>query len=197
MTTLIIYAHPETEGHCPEILKNVEAWHKEHQIEYTLLDLYKMEFDPVLKADELYTAGNQNITEENKKIQEKLKETEKIVIIHPVWWGSYPAILKGFFDRILTSGFAFNLKPLGFMGLAKPIAHLTGKKAAVIQTTGSPKIIAATILGNRFRKTMKNETLGFCGISSKFFLVDKATQLNEAKKEEIERIATKAMKWLY
>lgn len=39
--------------------------------------------------------------------QEKIKWANHIVWIYPVWWGSYPAILKGFIDRVFLPGFAF------------------------------------------------------------------------------------------
>jgi len=197
MPTLIIYAHPETPGHCPVILKEVEQWHKEHSMECEVIDLYKIKYDPVLKADEHYTAGNKAVSVQNKEFQQKIKATEKIIIIHPVWWGSYPAILKGFIDRVLTSGFAFNLKPLGFMGIAMPIRHLKGKKAAVFQTTGSPKIVSSTFLGNRFKNTLKWETLWFCGIKSKYFHLDKATTFNEKQALKIKKLVKKGMRWLY
>jgi NAD(P)H dehydrogenase (quinone) len=39
--------------------------------------------------------------------QEKLKWAEHLVLVYPVWWGSVPAIMKGFLDRTLLPGFAF------------------------------------------------------------------------------------------
>ncbi|MBI2134661.1 NAD(P)H-dependent oxidoreductase [Candidatus Woesearchaeota archaeon] len=197
MKTLIIYAHPETKGHCPLILKEMESLHKKEKIPYEVIDLYKIKYDPVLKASEHYTAGNRAVSGQNKIFQEKIRAADRLIFIHPVWWGSYPAVLKGFIDRVFTSGFAFNLKPLGFLGLAMPIKHLKGKKAAVLQTTGSPKIITATYLGNRFKKTLKHETFAFCGIKSRYFQIDKATQVTEKQVSRIKKEAKKAMGWLY
>ena len=197
MKTLIIYAHPETKGHCLLILKEVESLHKKKKIPYEVIDLYKIKYDPVLKASEHYTAGNHEVSDQNKRFQEKIKAAGKLIFIHPVWWGSYPAILKGFIDRVFTSGFAFKLKPLGFLGLAMPIKHLKGKKAAVLQTTGSPKIITATYLGNRFKKTLKHETFAFCGIKSRYFQIDKATQVNDKQISRIKKEARRAVEWLY
>jgi len=197
MKTLIIYAHPRTKGHCPLILKEVEDWHRKNKIGFEVIDLYKIRYDPVLHEEEHYTAGNRKVSKENIAFQQKIRDAEKMVFIHPVWWGSYPAILKGFIDRVFTSGFAFNLKPLGFLGISIPVKHLKGKKAAVIQTTGSPKIITLTYFRNRFRKTLKNETLAFCGIKSRYFQIDKAIQLNDAQVAKVNRVSKKAMEWLY
>lgn len=197
MKTLIIYAHPKTKGHCPLILREVEEWHRKNRIGFETIDLYKIRYDPVLHESEHYTSGNRKVSGQNIVFQKKIMDADKLVLIHPVWWGSYPAILKGFIDRVFTSGFAFNLKPLGFMGIAIPIKHLKGRKAAVIQTTGSPRIITATFMCNRFKKTLKWETLWFCGIKSRYFQIDKAIQLNDAQVSKIKKVSRKAMEWLY
>jgi hypothetical protein len=47
-----------------------------------------------------------------KKIQKQITESNHLIFIYPVWWGSMPAILKGFFDRVLTPGFAFRFNDL-------------------------------------------------------------------------------------
>ncbi|MDP7457809.1 MAG: NAD(P)H-dependent oxidoreductase, partial [Candidatus Woesearchaeota archaeon] len=90
MKTVIVYAHPQTPGHCPEILKEVEAYHKEHGIEYELLDLYKMKYDPVLHENEHYTAGegHWDVSKENKRIRQLILDNNKLIFIYPVWWNS-------------------------------------------------------------------------------------------------------------
>ena len=50
------------------------------------------------------------------------------------WWNSTPAILKGFIDRVFVAGFAFKYEGKIPKGL------LTGKKAAVIMSTGAPNL---------------------------------------------------------
>lgn len=39
--------------------------------------------------------------------QERIIWSEHIVIVYPVWWGSFPAIMKGFFDRTLLAPFSY------------------------------------------------------------------------------------------
>ncbi|MGM0482905.1 MAG: NAD(P)H-dependent oxidoreductase, partial [Patescibacteria group bacterium] len=68
---LIIYAHPDTDGFNPRILKEVKRVLELNGESYEVLDLYEMDYDPVLKAGELYTAGNKEVSEENKGIQKK------------------------------------------------------------------------------------------------------------------------------
>ena len=200
MKTLIIYAHPETNGHGHFTLKSVEEWHKKNQIDYELIDLYKIKYDPVLHEDEHYTAGNVKITEQNKKFQEKIRGTERLIFIYPVWWGSMPAILKGFFDRVFTAGFAFNFSPAPILGKyigGIPIKLLKGKKAAVFLTTGTIKFFCFLVMGDRFKDLIKRDILGFFGIKAKVFHTGKATLLNAEQQEKIRRNVKKGMNYLY
>jgi putative NADPH-quinone reductase len=42
-----------------------------------------------------------------KSIQEKIKNSEELIFVFPVWWGSMPAVMKNFFDSVFITGFAF------------------------------------------------------------------------------------------
>jgi NAD(P)H dehydrogenase (quinone) len=68
--------------------------------------------------------------------QQKVAAAEALVFISPVWFVGFPAILKGWFDRVFTLGFAFGLSAEGWHGdVAGRIPLLTHKKALVINTT--------------------------------------------------------------
>lgn len=66
--------------------------------------------------------------------QEKLKWADHIVWVYPVWWGSVPAIMKGFLDRVLLPGFAFKKKE-GSVWWDK---YFTGKTSRLICTMDQP-----------------------------------------------------------
>src|SRR3989344_176765 len=74
MKILIIYAHPSTNGHCSTILKEVQTNLDSRNIEYEIIDLYKIKYDPILHENEHYTAGNFHITKQNREIQEIIKK---------------------------------------------------------------------------------------------------------------------------
>lgn len=118
-TTLIVTAHPE-----PNSFTN--AWARAsakackdlgHRVVWS--DLYKMEFDPVeraenfkdhksgnhfdmLKAQDLATE-NSNFANEIANEQEKVRIADRIIFHYPIWWFKEPAILKGWCDRVLAS----------------------------------------------------------------------------------------------
>lgn len=93
--------------------------------------------------------------------QEKVAQAEALVFIYPVWWASFPAILRGWFDRVLSYGFAYTQTDKGeLMWLLK---H---KKALLINTTMFPEEYYKTSgIEDAMKRTMANATFKeFCGI---------------------------------
>ena len=191
MKTLIIYAHPETEGHCINILNEVEKRLKFKRIDYELIDLYKINYDPVLKDSEHYTSGNFEITKQNKDFQNKISKANKLIFIYPNWWNSMPAVLKGFIDRVFVARFAFRYKGRIPYGLLK------GKKAVVFLTTGAPLIFFKIIEGSRAKKSISKDILKFSGIKSKVFIISNSFELNKKQMIKIKKAVKKGLNYLY
>jgi putative NADPH-quinone reductase len=85
---------------------------------------------------------------------------ERWVLFYPIWWGSIPALLKGFFDRALYSGFAYRYHKTDPMwdGLLK------GRSAHIVTTSDAPNLWTLFAYRNSDLGTVKNATFGFCGI---------------------------------
>lgn len=208
---LIIYAHPSQEGHCATILYEVEGMLQSKNLRYTLLDLYHSKYDPLLRACELY-GRDVALAKDTKKYQQLIANAKQIIFIYPVWWNSMPAILKGFIDRVFSAGFAFRYKPIfpkHMMPLLEKIFRLTSirfdygipigllkeKKATVFLTTGSPKYLAYLWNGNRFKKIIKNDMMGFFGIKATVHQIGNCrTKIPDVhKRAEIQRVVQKAL----
>ena len=184
---LIIYAHPDTKGYCQTILDEVKSRLDYDKFIYEIIDLYKSNYDPVLHEEEHYTSGNRKITRLNRQLQERILKSDKLIFIYPLWWGSMPAILKGFFDRVLTPGFAYKFVD------SIPIGLLKQKKAIVFITSGSPKFISSIYKFNRASKLIKRDILGFCGIKTKVCLFGNARKLTDKNTKKIKHIVNKAL----
>jgi len=94
-----------------------------------------------------------------EKSNAEIKEIN-LVWVYPVWWGSVPAILKGFLDRVLLPGFAFK-KIEGSWLWDK---YLTGKTARIICTLDQPGWYYKWIYGNPSHNAMKKLTLNYIGV---------------------------------
>ena len=196
MNTLIIFAHPGTPGHNSYVLELVKKELKLRKESFEVLDLYKLNFDPILKSNELYSSRDRQVDESVKKIQDKISSSSKLIFIYPVWWNGTPAILKGFFDRVFSSRFAF--KYVNILNWFKaPKGLLNGKKAVIFITTGSPKTISWLIQGIGGGNILKKDILRFCGIKSKIFHYGPALRFSDESKPKLEKLVKKGLNWLY
>ena len=155
---LVVLGHPDSVGFNQEIFKTYVESLDRNQSEVKTLELGKMKFDPVLRY------GYRKFMKpdaEIEKSQELLKWADKIVFIYPIWFSSMPSLLKGWIDRVMTPGFAYNMK-----SFFRHDGHLAGRPAELIMTSDGPgfyyKFIAPTPT-----KLMKNHILKLCGIKVK------------------------------
>lgn len=181
---LLIFAHPENNNsHNAAIRKLIERVYAEAKRPLDVVDLYADNFDPLLSKKE-YAGGSW--LPEVKRYQQKIKKAEILIFVFPVWWYGPPAILKGFFDRIFTAGFAYNFKkypkipqffePLIEFSFSQPWLYplimkflpierrLRGKKAIVINTFGGNQA-AHNLFGRAVEYSVDKAVLEFCGIS--------------------------------
>lgn len=93
--------------------------------------------------------------------QESIRWAEHLVWIYPVWWGSVPALLKGFLDRVMLPGFAFQYRENSVWW----DKLLKGRTGHIISTLDQPQWYYWLINGRPTYHAMKKMTLEFCGIS--------------------------------
>ncbi|MFD0760903.1 NAD(P)H-dependent oxidoreductase [Lutibacter aestuarii] len=97
-----------------------------------------------------------------KEAQEKLKWANHIVWVYPIWWGSVPAIMKGFLDRVLLPGFAFQKRQNSLWWDKLFIS----KTSRIICTLDQPSWYYKWFYGNPSHNAMKKLTLKFIGVKS-------------------------------
>jgi NAD(P)H dehydrogenase (quinone) len=93
--------------------------------------------------------------------QESITWADHIVMIYPVWWGSYPAILKGFIDRVFLPGFAFQKRENSVWW----DKLLKGKTGRIISTLDQPAWYYWLIYRQPSNNAMKKLTFQFSGIN--------------------------------
>jgi len=186
---LIIYAHPNKDGHCGQILKSIQNNLTKNKIEFKLLDLYEMNYNPILKNSEHYTSGHYEISEENKNIQTLIKNENRFIFIYPTWWNNMPAILKGFVDRVFVSNFSYKF----VHGI--PCGLLKGR-VTVFTSTGASRFSYSFFLGRRSLKVLAKDTLNFCGFKTRCFVINNSTKLNDQQIKKIDKAVKYGLKYL-
>lgn len=149
MHVLVLHAHPVAESFNGALhrlaVERLEA--AGHDVDDC--NLYAEDFDPRLtRAERLgYHDIGPNIAPV-KAYVERLRAADALVMCYPVWNFGYPAILKGFFDRVFLPGVSFTIDN----GVVKPcLSNIT--KVAVITTYGGSRM-RAILVGDPPRKAV-------------------------------------------
>ncbi|MET3579517.1 putative NADPH-quinone reductase [Mesorhizobium robiniae] len=150
MNILVLYAHPvETSfnaGLHRTIVERLTA--AGHAVDDC--DLYAEDFDPRLtRAERVSYHDERSADDPAAAYVERLQKAEALVLSFPVWNYGYPAILKGFFDRVFLPGVSFKLVD----GKVQPSLHNIRKLAAVTTYGGSR--FRAMLMGDPPRKLVK------------------------------------------
>jgi NAD(P)H dehydrogenase (quinone) len=180
MNVLVVYAHQEP-GSFTAAMKNkaVDTLSRQgHNV--VVSDLYAQGFNAAAqKWDFVTTSGKHfNYMLEQKhaaKLEfsfspdiigeiEKIQQANLLLFIFPVWWFSAPALMKGWFDRVLAMGVAWDGGRIYENGL------LRGKQAMLIASAGGPAVYykkegrhRATV--NEILHPINHGTLAFCGLN--------------------------------
>ncbi|GAA1753668.1 MULTISPECIES: NAD(P)H-dependent oxidoreductase [Streptomonospora] len=155
MKILWVFAHPERRSLngslMDEGLDELEALGHEHRVS----DLYGMDFKPVVDpadfrgvggagCDRLFVGDAQERAYQEQRLgadvrgeQEKIEWADVLVFHFPLWWFGPPAILKGWFDRVLVQGFAFGLKDDRGRTRRYGDGGLVGKRALIVTSVGA------------------------------------------------------------
>ena len=133
MKYVIVYAHPNPRSFNHAILETIAEELRKKKKEFKVRDLYKIGFNPVLSTKDLSAIQNGAVPQDIKKEQNYISKADAIIVIFPIWWSAMPAMLKGYIDRVFSSGFAYAETEDGITGLLK------GKKVLLVSTTGASK----------------------------------------------------------
>ncbi|MDR1341392.1 MAG: NAD(P)H-dependent oxidoreductase [Prevotellaceae bacterium] len=131
MKHLIILAHPNPASFSSSLIKALHDHLLAEAHEVKIRNLYEIGFNPVLSADDFSSLADNKTPKDIEIEQEYIKWADHIIFAYPVWWGSMPAILKGYIDRVLSEGFAYEYLADGPKGLLSP------RKGSTICSTGA------------------------------------------------------------
>jgi len=159
----IILAHPAKGSFNHAIAKTCNKVLKEMGHAVKLHDLYKENFDPILPEEEIPKDGI--IDELVEKYCKEISQADGIIIIHPNWWGQPPAILKGWVDRVLRPGIAYEFKE-GDEGEGVPVGLLEAKAGIVFNTSNTTREREENIFLDPLETIWKNCIFYLCGIKS-------------------------------
>lgn len=149
MKVLVLFAHPVPESFSSALHDTVVTSLKNKGWDVDDCDLNAEGFSPVLTAEERRNYHNEEInTAPVQPYVDRLRAADALVLVYPVWNFGYPAILKGFMDRVFLPGVSFKLVD---GKVAANLGHI--KKLAAVTTYGGDRF-RAFLAGDPPRKNI-------------------------------------------
>ncbi|NCC50348.1 MAG: flavodoxin family protein [Spartobacteria bacterium] len=162
MNISVLLAHPDKESFNHAIASTVIGQLEKSGHDISFHDLYAEKFDPLLVSGELQRDA---VLPEPVRIHcDEVRQTDGIVVIHPNWWGQPPAILKGWIDRVIRPGEAYEFLE-GDSGEGIPKGLLRAQVAVVFNTSNTAPEREQQIFGDPLETLWRNCVFGLCGIS--------------------------------
>lgn len=163
MLISVILAHPDPKSFNHAIAKTAIEALKANGHKVIFHDLYKEKFNPLLPAKEI--DENVILPVKIKKHCTEIALADGIIIVHPNWWGQPPAILKGWVDRVIRPGVAYQFLE-GDSGEGVPNGLLKAKAALVFNTSNTKSVREKKVFGDPLETIWKNCVFGLCGITN-------------------------------
>lgn len=123
MRALIIYANPEPGSFTAALRDTAVQTLQTCGYEVVISDLYAEEFNPAAgrhdfttvadparfhyQTEQAHASACNGFAADITREQERVQDADLLLWIFPLWWGGVPAIMKGWFDRVLAYGFAY------------------------------------------------------------------------------------------
>jgi NAD(P)H dehydrogenase (quinone) len=158
----VILAHPDRGSFNHAIAQSaVERIEKNGHGVY-FHDLYDEDFDPLLTGEEINR--DVSLPRAIREHCEEIREAEGIIIVHPNWWGQPPAILKGWIDRVIRPGVAYEFLE-GDSGEGIPNGLLRAKAVIVFNTSNTEPERETSVFGDPLETIWRNCVFGLCGVN--------------------------------
>jgi NAD(P)H dehydrogenase (quinone) len=161
MRVSVILGHPQRGSFNHAIADTV--MHALHDGGHTVAchDLYQEGFDPILPGGEI--PRGTLLDPMIRQHCDEIAQADGIIIVHPNWWGQPPAILKGWVDRVLRAGVAYEFVE-GDSGEGIPIGLLKAQTALVFNTSNTPADRERAVFGDPLQALWKNCIFDLCGV---------------------------------
>ncbi|MGC8866526.1 MAG: NAD(P)H-dependent oxidoreductase [Bacteroidales bacterium] len=187
MNQLIIYANHNNGSFNHAVLESVMNKYLSLGHEVVVRNLYKQNWNPVLTTEDLAAIHEGKMPSDIENEQKFIAWADMLTVIYPVWWTGMPAILKGYFDRVFSFGFAYGMTDKGIEGF------LRGKKVLLLSSTGQPReVYEASGMYKAMNMTTDRGIFEFCAMDviAHIYFPSIQTVSELIRKEYIESVHT-------
>jgi NAD(P)H dehydrogenase (quinone) len=161
MRVSVILAHPDKSSFNHAIAQTAIEGLERNGHAISFHDLYAEGFDPLLVAEEI--PKDAILPGTVRSHCEEIREANGIIVVHPNWWGQPPAILKGWVDRVIRPGVAYEFLE-GDSGEGVPRGLLIADVALIFNTANTVPERERHVFGDPLETIWRNCVFGLCGV---------------------------------
>ncbi|MGQ8338981.1 NAD(P)H-dependent oxidoreductase [Sunxiuqinia sp. A32] len=161
MKALIILAHPDKNSFNHAIADTCRKTLLKNGHSVIFHDLYAEKFNAIINHEEF--PKDAPIDKSVEEHCQDLATCDGIIVIHPNWWGQPPAIMKGWIDRIIRPGVAYEFEE-GDSGEGVPIGLLKANTGIVFNTSNTSEERENKLFKDPLETIWKNCIFDFCGV---------------------------------
>jgi len=187
MRVSVILAHPDRGSFNHAIAGTAIERLQANGHETVFHDLHCEGFDPLLTHEEI--PKDASLSDTIERHCREIAKADGIVIVHPNWWGQPPAILKGWVDRVIRPGIAYEFLD-GDSGEGVPRGLLRAKTAVVFNTSNTEAEREERVFGDPLETIWRNCIFGLCEVTNFHRRVFRVvvTSTEEKRKEWLEEV---------
>ncbi len=161
MKILLVVAHPNPASFNHALAAAATESLRTLGHEVIVQDLHADGFDPVTPAAEF--PKNAPLPPDIARRCAELASADGLIVVHPNWWGQPPAILKGWLDRVVRNGVAYEFR-VGPNGKPGPVPLHKLRAALVLNTGNTPMEAELALYGDPLDNLWRRCVGGMCGI---------------------------------
>lgn len=186
MKVVIVFNHPYNGSFCNAILGAVTKGLQKGNHEIDLIHLDNDNFNPVMTAADLKAFRDKKpVDPKVMEYDNRIKTADHLIFIFPIWWELMPALKKGFVDKVIFPGIAYNYKDASNTYMKPLWTNLKG--VTMITTMNTPNWLYWVLFGNAVKKAMLLGTFWKMGYKNRKWM-----SFNQVKMVSQEKRA----KWL-
>jgi len=171
MKVVIVFNHPYNGSFCNAVLESAMTGLKNGGHDIDLIHLDKEEFDPVMRSKDLEVFAKAKYAKENcyasldpkvLEYRDRIQNAEHLIFIFPIWWELMPAMTKGFIDKVIFPGIAYDYGKRLMIKKWKLINGIT-----LITTMNTPSLMYRLFFGNAIKKAFFTVTFWKTGYKNR------------------------------
>ncbi len=184
MKVTIVFNHPYEGSYCAALLNAVKNGLQRAGHEIDLIHLDNDGFDPVMRANDLKGfKDGAPCDPQVLQYRERINEADHLIMMFPIWWELMPAMTKGFIDKVIFPGVAYDYDTTSrYPKMIKRWKNLDS--VTVITTMNTPSLLYRIIFGNAIKKAIFTGTFWKIGFKNRKWISFNMVKFVKQEKRE-------------